>query len=303
MDRLERYRIFVRVADAGSFIRAAHALGLSRATVSAAVQRLEEALGARLLHRTTRQVSLTPDGRQLRERLRRLLGEAEEIDQLFATRERRVSGRLHVDLPSRIARKLVVPALPELMHRYPQLELTLGSHDRSVDLVREGVDCAIRVGAPAGGGLVARPLGALTVVGCASAAYVGEHGLPGHPDELGQHLAIGYAAQDTNRQLAYWEYIDPQGRQRQVPMPCRVLVDNAESYLACCRAGLGLIQVPRYDVQGLLARGELVEVLPAWQPAAMPVTALYPHRRQRSKRLTVFIDWLQDLLAPHLARN
>lgn len=299
MDRLERYRIFIQVADAGSFIRAAHALGLARATVSAAVQQLEISLGTRLLHRTTRQVSLTPDGRQLRERLRPLLDEADEIDQLFATRARRVSGHLRVDLPSRIARKLVIPALPALLQRYPQLELTLGSHDRSIKLVQEGVDCVIRVGSPADSGLVARPLGQLALINCASAGYARKHGLPEHPDALPQHLAVGYASQDTG-QPAPWEYVDPQGQTRHIAMPCRLIVDNAESYLASCRAGLGLIQVPRYDVQDLLARHELVEVLPDWRPAPMPVAALYPHRRQRSQRLAAFIDWLQGLLAAHL---
>jgi DNA-binding transcriptional LysR family regulator len=299
MDRLERYRVFIQVADTGSFIKAAHALGLSRATVSAAVQQLEAGLGTRLLHRTTRRVSLTPDGRQLRERLHPLLDDAEEIEQLFAARERRVSGHLSVDLPSRIARKLVIPALPALLERYPQLELTLGSHDRNINLVQEGVDCVIRVGAPADGGLVARPLGELAVVNCASAGYARLHGLPAHPDELVHHVAVGYASQDTG-QATRWEYLDIQGQTRRLPVPCRVIVDDAESYLACCRAGLGLVQLPRYDVHELLVRKELVEVLAEWRPTPMPVTALYPHRRQRSRRLTVFIDWLQDLLAPHL---
>lgn len=141
MDKLDRYRAFIRVAEMGSFIKAAHALGLPRATVSAAIQQLESSMGTRLLHRTTRQVQLTADGIQLLERIRSLL--AENIDQLFHVSQRKVSGRLNVDAPSRIARRLIAPALPSLLRRYPRLQLAL---DRAIDPVREGVDCAVRVG-------------------------------------------------------------------------------------------------------------------------------------------------------------
>ena len=146
MDRFNQYRIFVQVAEMGSFIRAAHALEVPRASVSAAVQQLETQLGVRLLHRTTRQVRLTADGEQLLERLRPLLAEWEDIDQSFQASQRRASGRLSVDVPSRIARRLIAPALPGLLRRHPHLQLVLGSADRAIDLVQEGVDCAVRVG-------------------------------------------------------------------------------------------------------------------------------------------------------------
>lgn len=146
MDRFNQYRIFVQVAEMGSFIRAAHALEVPRASVSAAVQQLETQLGVRLLHRTTRQVRLTADGEQLLERLRPLLAEVEDIDQSFQASQRRASGRLSVDVPSRIARRLIAPALPGLLRRHPHLQLVLGSADRAIDLVQEGVDCAVRVG-------------------------------------------------------------------------------------------------------------------------------------------------------------
>lgn len=308
MDRLDRYRIFMQVAEMGSFIKAAHALDLPRATVSAAVQQLEEQVGARLLHRTTRQVSLTADGAQLLERVRPLLSEAEDVEQMFQARTRQATGRLHVDVPSRIARRLLAPALPGLMRRHPGLQLVLGSSDRAIDLVQEGVDCAVRVGTLHDSSLVVRPLGCIALINCASPAYLREHGLPEQPqDLLHGHWSVGYASPRTGRELP-WEWngasdvdgVDGVEGPQTLAVPSRVVTNNAESYIACCRAGLGLIQIPRYDVQHLLDTGELVEVLPAHRAAPMPVALLYPHRRQRSRRLAVFIDWFEALMRPNL---
>ncbi|RDZ28494.1 LysR family transcriptional regulator [Lysobacter silvisoli] len=299
MDILDQYRVFVQIAEMGSFIKSAHALDLPRATVSLAIQQLERAMGVRLLHRTTREVRLTADGAQLLERVRPLLAEAEDIQQLFQTRQRQVAGRLNVDVPSRIARRLIAPALPGLLRRYPRLQLALGSSDRMIDLVHEGVDCAIRVGDLQDSQLVVRPLGRIALINCAGPAYLREFGLPDSPEDLMRgHWSVGYASPTTGREL-HWEY-EQDGHTHTVALPSRVLVNNAESYIASCRAGLGLIQVPRFDVQHLLDRGELVEVMPAYRAGAMAVSALYPHRRQRSRRLTAFVDWFEGLIRPHL---
>ncbi|MGQ3001731.1 MAG: LysR family transcriptional regulator [Hydrogenophaga sp.] len=299
MDKLEQYRVFVQVAEMSSFIKAAHALELPRASVSAAIQQLEATLGTRLLHRTTRQVRPTADGLQLLERARALLAEAEDIDQLFQAGQRKVSGRLKVDVPSRIARRLVAPALPGFLRRYPRLQVALGSTDRAIDLVQEGVDCAVRFGTLQDSSLVVRPLGQVALINCASPDYLAEHGVPAQPDDLARgHWAVGYASASNGRELA-WE-LPPSARALQVPS--RVLVNNAESYIACCAAGLGLIQIPRFDVQHLLDRGQLVEVLPGFRAAAMPVSLVYPHRRQRSRRLIAFIEWFEALMQPHLDR-
>ena len=299
MDRIDRYRIFVQVAEMGSFIKAAHALELPRATVSAAVQQLEAQVGARLLHRTTRQVSLTADGTQLLARARALLVEAEDMEQMFQARARQAAGQLRVDVPSRIARRLLAPALPGLLRRHPALRLVLGSSDRMVDLVQEGVDCVVRIGALQDSSLVVRPLGRMALINCASPAYLREHGRPEQPADLTQgHWAVGYASPHTGRELP-WTYVES-AEEQILALPSRVVVNNAESYIACCEAGLGLIQIPRYDVQHLLDAGSLVEVMPACRPAAMPVALLYGHRRQRSRRLAVFIEWLEALMQPHL---
>lgn len=201
MDRFNQYRVFVQVAEMGSFIRAAHALEVPRASVSAAVQQLETQLGVRLLHRTTRQVRLTADGEQLLERLRPLLAEVEDIDQSFQASQRQASGRLSVDVPSRIARRLIAPALPSLLRRHPHLQLVLGSADRAIDLVQEGVDCAVRVGDLHDSSLVMRPLGHIALINCASPAYLSEFGHPLHPADLAEgHWSIGYASPKTGRE-------------------------------------------------------------------------------------------------------
>ncbi|PYE16190.1 LysR family transcriptional regulator [Paraburkholderia silvatlantica] len=300
MDRLDQYRIFVQVAEMGSFIKAAHVLDVPRASVSAAVQQLETQVGTRLLHRTTRQVHLTFEGSQLLERVRPLLAALEDIDLMFQVSQRQVSGQLRIDVPSRIARRVIAPALPSLLRRHPRLRLMLGSSDRVVDLVQEGVDCAVRVGTLHESSLVVRPLGAIALINCASPAYLREHAAPERPDDLtSRHWMVGYASPTTGREQP-WEYISENGAGRVVDVPSQVVVNNAESYIACCRAGLGLIQIPRFDVQHLLDAAELVEVMPAYRAAPMPVSLVYPHRRQRSRRLAIFLDWFEELMRSHM---
>lgn len=301
MDRLDQYRVFVQVAERGSFIKAAHALDMPRATVSAAIPQLETQLDTRLLHRTTRRVRPTSDGERLLLRVRALLADAEDIDGLFRSSLGEVSGRLVIDVPSRLARRLIAPALPELLRRHPRLQVMLGSTDRAIDLVREGVDCAVRMGELHDSSLVVKPLGHIALINCASPAYLREHGTPTHPDELGAHWAVDYASPTTGRKLP-WTYVASDGQARMADVRTRVMVNNAESYIACCRAGLGLIQIPAFDVQHLLDAGELVDIMPAYRAAAMPIALLYPHRRQRSRRLTAFLSWFAALMQPHLAR-
>lgn len=300
MDKLDQYRVFVRVAEMGGFIKAANSLDLPRATVSAAVQQLEAGVGVRLLHRTTRKVQLTSDGAEFLERARLLLAHAEEVEQHFNAHLREASGRLNVDVPSRIARRLIAPALPGFLRRHPRLKLGLGSTDRSIDLVQEGVDCAVRVGTPHASSLAVRPMGRLAMVNCASAAYIGECGAPGSVEDLhnGHHRSVGYASPTTGRELP-WEYV-VRGKTETLLLPSRIIVNNAESYIACGLAGLGLIQVPRFDVEHLLRSGQLVEVLPDDRAESMAISFLYPHRRQRSRRLLAFVEWFEELVRPHL---
>jgi DNA-binding transcriptional LysR family regulator len=300
MDRLDHLRIFLRIAQCNSFTLAADQLGLPRASVSGALQQLETRLGARLLHRTTRRVRLTAEGESLLERARSLVHGMEALEQQFTAAGRGLTGRLRVDMPSRIAHRLVAPALPDFVARHPGVELELGSSDRTVDLVHDGVDCALRVGTLAPSSLVARPLGSFAVISCASPRYLARHGTPRAAQDLltRQHRQVNYAPAADGR-YAPWEWTED-GRTRSAMLPGNVAAGNVETYIACAVAGMGLIQVPAYDVQDHLQSGALVEVLSPWCPPPMPVHLVYPHRRHLADRVQAFAAWIEELLAPHL---
>jgi DNA-binding transcriptional LysR family regulator len=292
MDRLDTFRIFTRVAEVASFTKAADNLNLPRSTVSTAVQALEARIGARLLSRTTRRVSLTEDGKAFYERCTRLLGDLDEAETLFR-RSATPSGKLRIDVPARIGRLIIAPALPDFFAHYPDVEIDMGVTDRPIDLVQEGVDCAIRVGTLSDSGLIARQIGTLDIVTCASPSYLAKHGLPKAPEDLGRHWAVNYASPATGR-IEPWECVRD-GQVRTVAMRARVTVNSAEAYIACCVAGLGLIQIPAYDARDLIAAGQLREVLRRYRATPMPVSVLYPHRRHLSQRLRVFVDWIAPL--------
>ncbi|KWV52239.1 LysR family transcriptional regulator [Bradyrhizobium macuxiense] len=298
MDRIDLFRIFARVVECSSFTRAADRLGLPRSSVSSAVSELEQRIGARLLHRTTRKVSPTQDGAAFYERCLRLVADVEEAEGLFRHAAAEPSGRLRVDVPGRIGRLIIAPALPAFLDRYPQIDIDLGVTDRAINLVEDSADCVVRVGALGDSGLIARPLGNLTLINVASPAYLARHGVPQSPDDLAAHWAVNYASPSTGR-IEEWEWSE-QGSSRTTAMRGRITVNSAEAYIACCLAGLGLIQIPAYDVQRHLDAGELVDVMPGHRAMPMPMTLLYPHRQHLSRRLQVFADWLAGLLKQNL---
>lgn len=294
MDRIDLFRIFVRVVDCASFTRAADSIGVPRSSVSAAIQALEGRVGVRLLHRTTRKVSPTQDGAAFYERCLRLIADVEETEGLFRQSAAKPSGKLKIDVPGRIGRLIVAPALPDFLDTYPAVDIDMGISDRAVDLIAEGVDCALRVGPLSDSGLAARPLGDLALINVASPAYLARHGVPHAPGDLAAHWAVNYASPSSGR-VAAWEWME-EGATRAVPMRARVTVNSAEAYIACCLAGLGLIQIPAYDVRRHIAAGDLIEVMPDHRAEPMPMTLLYPHRQHLSRRLHVFAEWLVRVL-------
>lgn len=291
MDRIDLFRVFARVVECANFTRAADTLGMPRSSVSAAIQELEGRVGARLLHRTTRKVTPTQDGAALYERCLRLIADVEETENLFRHSIVGPSGTLRVDMPGRIGRLIVAPALPEFLERYPQISVELGVTDRAVNLIEERVDCVLRVGTLSDSGLVARAIGDLPLINVASPAYLARHGVPRTPADLERHRLVNYAS-PSNGRVAPWEWVEGDEVKR-VALRARVTVNSAEAYIACCLAGLGLIQIPAYDVNAHLRAGELVEVLPDHRAAPMPMTLLYPHRQHLSRRFQVFAEWLE----------
>ncbi len=296
MDKIGRLRVFIQVADVGSFIRASQILLMPKTTVSAAIQQLEHEMGARLFHRTTRRVQLTSDGELLLEKARSLLFDVQALESLFQRHNGPIGGRLTVDVPSRIARRMIVPALPDFFLQYPEIQLFLSASDRSVDLIQEGIDCVVRVGSLSDSSLVSQPLGRLSMINCASPDYLQRYGTPEHPAQLEEHWVVGYA-QSTLAGADSWQW-QHDGQRFEKTLPSRVTVNNVENYIGCCLVGLGMMQIPRFDVQHYLDSGKLCEILPQARPPAMSMALLYPHRRQRSARLTAFAEWFSQLIKP-----
>lgn len=301
MNLLDTLSVFTRVAELASFTQAAQALGAPKASVSAAVQRLEAELGTRLLHRTTRRVQLTQDGLALYERGKDLLADVDELRGLFRPGSAGVGGRLRVDMPLGAARRLVVPRLPEFLAAHPGLSIELSSTDRRVDVVREGFDCVLRVGPLADSSLIARPLGRYKLINCVSPAYLAAHGRPRTEADLARHRLVHYTPVLGSKSAGF-EIEDRRapGGSRFVEMAGAVAVNNSEAYLAACLADLGIVQLPHSAVAAMLADGQLVEVLPRLRAPPMPVVLLYPHRRQLPRRVQLFMAWVQDVLKPHL---
>lgn len=299
MDRVDLFRVFVRVVESASFTRAADGLGMPRSSVSMAIRELEARIGARLLHRTTRRVAPTQDGLTLYDRCLRVIAEVEEAESLFRHDAAGPVGRLKVDVPGRIGRLIVAPALPAFLDLYPAIEIELGVTDRAVNLIEEGVDCVLRVGPLADSGLIARSMGSLALLNVVSPAYLDRHGAPRGPADLDRHWAVNYASPATGR-VEEWEWIE-RGARHVRAVRGRVTVNSAEASIACCLAGLGLIQIPAYDVRDHLRDGTLVEVMPDHRAEPMPMTLLYPHRQHLPERLRLFIDWLEPLLRRAIA--
>jgi DNA-binding transcriptional LysR family regulator len=300
MNKVEAMQIFVRVAEQASFTRVAERLGIPKASVSMAVQQLESTLGTRLLHRTTRKVQMTYDGQACYERCKDLLADLDDLEGMFRQSGQSLRGRLRVDMPSRIARRYVIAQLPRFLQAHPQLELELSTTDRLVDLIQEGFDCVLRVGAPRDPQLVVRPVGSLTIINCASAEYLRRWGTPRTLADLAEHRLIDYVTTFGAKTTGF-EYSEA-GDYRSLPMSGSLMVNDSDAYEAACVAGFGLIQAPEIGVREHLACGTLVEVLPQYRPEPMPVSLLYAHRRNLPTRVRAFMDWLVETLRPIIGR-
>ncbi|WDJ84324.1 LysR family transcriptional regulator [Xanthomonas campestris pv. incanae] len=298
MDTMDTLRAFLRVAELGSFTRAAETLGLPKASVSTAVQRLEALLGTQLLHRTTRRVQLTADGTAFYQRSRDLLDDMDELQGMFQRDHSQLRGRLRVDMSAGIARQFVIPALPAFLAQHPQLEIEISGTDRRVDLVREGFDCVVRVGTVEDTSLVGRPLGVLRIINVASAQYLAQRGVPHTLEDLAQHDLVHYVSTLGQRSPGFEHHDGAQ--YHWLPMRGPVTVNNGDAYLAAACAGLGIIQAPASPLQAHLDNGALVEVLAQMAPEPMPVTLLYAQRRHLPQRVRLFMDWIAQVMAPHL---
>ena len=294
---LDSLRVFVKVAELGSFTRASEHLGVSKARASIRIQELEAALGSRLLHRSTRAVRLTSDGEQLLLRARRLVSDADDLAQMFAAPSQ-LRGRVRLDLPNEFARNVVIPRLPEFLNAHPQIELLVSTTDRRVDVLREGFDCVLRVGALSDSSLIAKRIGMLELMNCASPHYLEKYGTPLTIQDLSRHLLVHYSL-SFGADAPTFEYFD--GKEyREQPMRALVTVNSSDAYHAACVAGLGIIQAPRSGAAVSIASGRLVEILPHLRCAPMPVSLVQGNARQARGPVRAVMTWLTQIMAPHL---
>ena len=295
---LEAVRVFVRVAELGSFTRAGEQLGLSKARASIRVRELEAELGSRLFHRSTRAVRLTEDGEVFLARARRLVQDAEELAAMFQAPST-LRGRVRIDLPNELARDHVLPRLPAFLAAHPKLELLVSTSDRRVDVLREGFDCVLRVGALADSGLVARRLGVLSMVNLASPSYLKKFGVPKRPEDLENHVLVHYS-QSLGGEEPSFEYRDDDGDDRLIAMRSLVTVNGTDAYRAACLAGLGIAQAPRLGARAAIAAGELVEILQDFTCAPMPVSLVQESASRAGKPARAVMTWLTQVVTPVL---
>ena len=297
MDKFKAIEVFVRVVDLGSFSRAADTLAIPKATVSTLMQELESQLGVRLLNRTTRRVGLTADGAAYYERCVRLLDDLREADAAVSAQHGQLEGRLKVDMPTSLARLLLHKDIPQLLARYPGLQLELGCSDRLINVVNEGVDCVLRVGELRDPTLVARRVGELRLVTVAAPSYLAQHGAPQHPLDLMQapHRCVHYFMGGGKN----YPFDFQRGEEKlSLQPPGALAVNDSNAYWDACVAGLGIgqlaesvIKTPGHDTQ-------LVPVLTEWCAGVMPVHVVFPSNRHLSTRVQAFVEWAATLFTP-----
>ena len=294
LDRIKAMEVFTCVVELGSFTKAAEALRLPKARVTTLVQQLEAHLGVRLLARTTRRLHLTDDGAAYQQRALALLQELGDLEGSVTRSVKAPEGRLRVDVPAAAARHLIAPALPEFFRLYPRMALELGSSDRPVDLIAEGVDCVIRGGQVHDESLAARPLGSLRVITCAAPSYLKSMGTPRSLQDLDQHMFVNYFSAKTGHIFPF-DFAQG-GAVQEIHRPHWVAANDADTYVAAGVAGMGLMQTPlNSGALSHLQAGRLVQVLPEWTAAALPLVILYPRNRHLSAKVRAFADWAASL--------
>lgn len=295
MDLFHAMKVFNKVVETNSFSLAADSLGLPRASVTTTIQALEKHLQIRLLNRTTRKISLTPDGAVYYERSVQILADVEDVESNFHDANRGPRGRLRIDVKASIGRMILIPMLCDFHAKYPDIDLVIGMNDRPVDLVQDAVDCVIRIGQLKDSSLVARRIGTVQFVTVAAPSYLATHGTPKTIDDLQQHKVVQYFNSRTGRNIDWNFVVD--GEIQSVGVNGRVSVNDGDSYIDLALQGFGLIQCPYFMVAKYLESGALKQVLSEWLPEQMPISVVYLQNRHLSPKVRVFVDWVAGLFA------
>jgi LysR family transcriptional regulator for bpeEF and oprC len=297
MDKLQAMQVFARVVETGGVTRAADSLGVPKATATTLIQKLEATLGVRLLNRTTRRVSVTPDGAAYYDRCLAILALVRDTEESLGKQHATPRGRLRVDVPTLMARSVFVPALPKFFARYPDIELALASSERRADLIEEGIDCAVWSGEIEESNYVARRVGFLYFATCAAPSYLARYGRPQHPNDLVNHRCINHFSPRTGK-VADWVFSKADARV-QTSLHGFIALEDENSYVAAAEAGLGIAQIPAFVLKESMERGALDLVLGDWFPEPWPLYVVYPQHRHLSGRIRVFVDWVAEMLGDH----
>lgn len=289
---LELMGIFVQVVELGSFTKAADTLQLHRPAVSKSVQQLEDDLGIKLIHRTTRSLSVTAEGEEIYQRAKTLLSDVNAMmASVSSTQPPR--GRLRIDAPLALVHSILVPSLSEFQSLYPQIEVVLTASDRLTDLISEGIDCVIRLGELVDSNFISRRVGHVRMATCAAPSYLEKKGIPTTPDDLYHHKAINFFSEHSRRMME-WKFV----MNGEVVSRCpksNLLVNNSDVLLSCGLAGLGMLHALQTMLEPHIRVGTLREVLADYATITKPVSILFPDRRYLSPQVRVFIDWFAEV--------
>jgi LysR family transcriptional regulator for bpeEF and oprC len=290
-------QVFTRVVETGALTRAADSLRLPKATATTLIQQLETELGVKLLNRTTRRVSVTTDGAAYYPRCVAILDQIRDTEESLAQHHATPAGRLRVEVPTLMARLVIVPALGSFFERYPNIDLELGCSERRADLVEEGIDCAVWSGELNDSTLIARRIGQLYFGTCASRAYLAKHGTPLHPHELSAHRCINHFSPRTGK-IFDWVFAKDEAR-LQIPLRGDIALDDENAYVAAAESSLGIAQIPAFVLTDAIERGALELVLGDWFAEPAPLSVVYPQNRHLSSKVRVFVDWVAELFGEH----
>lgn len=291
MELLQSMRLFARLAELGSFTKAAESLDIGRPQVTRYIQELETSLGVRLFQRTTRKVALTAEGERFYERVQEILADISAATTMFDRTGATLAGRLRIDIPTAFAQVEFINSLKGFAAAFPGINIVLGATDRTVDLIGEGIDCALRIGDLPDSTLIARPIALATMVTCAAPEYLHTQGLPETLDDLAAHRGVNFLSGQSNRTLPW--HFSVNGQSRTFISNAGITVTESNAYVQCGVSGFGIIQAPGITVAEHLDSGALVEILRPYRPAPRPVSLLYPSRTHLAPQVQVFIDWLQ----------
>jgi len=300
MDKISAMKVYVKVVESTSFTGAAEVLHKPTVYVSRMIQALESDLGVKLINRTTRRSKPTDAGLRYYERCVALLRDLEEMDADAQASKGSNSGRIRVSMPSLVAKPIVIPELPKFLANNPDIQLDISIADQHPDLIEEGLDCAVRVGPLLELGLVAKKVGTYKTLTYASPDYIQAYGEPFTLDDLGDHIGVSYAMKSGR--IRSWEFLE--GNEfRTVRLKSAIMVNDADTYVACGLAGLGLIQGGTFILDAHVQSGRLNRVLRDYPSNPRPVSVVYMPNRTRPRRVDIFIDWLIDLYSTQLTEQ